>query len=169
MPRSSRPRKKHQPRLALSPVSVSDRTVAGMREAFRTLETSMRLTLPTGAVHPGDMAMLEDAFNAFGVALVHRREASGAKEYLFEMAENREAVEAFLRAKTALHTLNSRRRDTSIRAARGDELRAIFQGFDVIFPFIDQSFENCPRQMIRELSQGRMLAGNFGEKNEQKR
>ena len=161
MPRSSRPRKKHQPRLALSPASVSDKAVAGMREAFRTLETSMRLTLPTGAVHPGDMAMLEDAFNAFGVALVHRREVSGAKEYLFEMAENREAVEAFLRAKTALHTLNLRRRDTSIKGAKGDELKAIFQGFDVIFPFIDESFEKCPRLMVKEIMNGRQLGGFF--------
>lgn len=170
MPRSSRPRKTYRPKVA--PASnltvITDKVADGLRTAFRSLETSLRISLPAGAVHPDELKMLEDAFNAFGVAMVHRREISRGREFLFEMDENKEAVEDFLKAKTAFHAYASRRMSTGIKAARGDELRDIFRGIDVVFPFIDESFVRCPRLMCKELAHGQTLRGNFGESNAEK-
>ena len=170
MPRSSRPRKAYRPKAA--PASnltvITDRVASGLRTAFSTLETSIRLSLPAGAVHPDELKMLEDAFNAFGVAMVHRRETSQGREFLFEMDENKDALEDFLKAKTAFHSYASRRKSTGIKAAKGDEMNAIFRGIDVVFPFIDESFVRCPRLMCKELAHGQTLRGNFGETNAEK-
>ena len=165
MPRSSRPRKKYTPKAApaSSLTVITDHVASGLRTAFRTLETSIRLSLPAGSADKEDLKMLEDAFNAFGVAMVHRRETSAGREFLFEMAENKDALEDFLRAKSAFHSFAIRRRDKGINAARGDELKAIFRGIDVVFPFIDESFVRCPRLMCKELAHGQTLRGNYGD------
>lgn len=162
MPVSKRPRRTHRKvmRPASSLTVVTPQVQSNLRGEFRNLETSLRLNLPAGAVPLADLARLEDAFNAFGFAVVHRRETEG-REFLFEMLENREAIHDFLVAKAAYHAYASRRQATGMKAAKGDELKAIFKGFDVVFPFIDESFERCPRLMVKEIMKGRLLGGVF--------
>ena len=162
MPRSSRPRKAYRPRVApaSSLTVVTPQVSSALRGEFRNLETALRLNFPAGAVPLEDLARLEDAFNAFGFAVVNRRETEG-REFLFEMLENRDAISDFLTAKAAYHSYALRRKATGMKAAKGDELKAIFKGFDVVFPFIDESFERCPRLMVKEIMSGRHLGGVF--------
>lgn len=125
--------------------------------SFISLEIALREKLHKGLVSDEEIDQLRDAFNGFGVAIVHRR-AVDDKARLYAIPENSDAVKAFIKAKKAFVSY-MKRRAKGIFSLTGDELNDLHDGIDVVFPFLEDSFATCPRMMAKEIIAGRNLTG----------
>lgn len=161
MPKSKRPRKKLVRRhhyAVGSTLFIPTEVIEGLRMELVNLEIAMYEKLHRGLVTDREMEVLRDAFNGFGVAMVSRRVRGQETLRLCDLPENREALVDVIAAKKAWSSY-ARRRFEGVMAVTGDELNALQKGFQVVFPFIDESLSSCPRTMVKEIYAGRELTG----------
>lgn len=149
MPKSSNKRKngkkvKSMEKTYYSPFKVTQAMVNEAIETFERFELVIEMKLPFGNADLDDMYCIRDIFNLAQIALLSRD--------WIEQKDKDEFLPLFIEAAWAVHDSTMRASEAGRKTitCKGDELQKIRDFAIPAAALIKDSFETCPRRMIKE-------------------
>lgn len=138
MPRSTRPRKKQNPRWRnTNLLFVKRKDVDEIHAIVRRIELAVEIKLPHGTCDIDDVQSMRDALN-FATILIY------AGHRFDENAFERENGDFWRKVIDAFHSYYGRATKKSIFVATGDELNALRDGFIMVGKIIHEQLEQEP-------------------------